>query len=143
MSGVHFVIRSLGSLHALQVGLVSRSVGRSVGRSQAYHAVSCWASQVLRAPGVLNQDYLTRVDLASGQGSVHDLGCRDQSSPRWKFMALGSIYASQAGRKVVGRDGRDLGAAASSGGGSELWRWQQALEASASSRGGGSKLERR
>jgi len=53
-------------------------------------------------------------------------------------MALSSIYASQAGRKAVGREASDI-AVASSGGGSTLWRRQQALEAVASF-GSGSKL---
>ena len=61
-------------------------------------------------------------------------------------MALGSIYASQAGRKVMDRDARDL-AVASSSGGSKVRRYQQALEVAArygldasASSGGGSKL---
>ena len=66
-----------------------------------------------------------------------------------ELMALGSIYASQAGRKVMDREARDLAVASSSGGSkvrrhvpaspgggskvrsgrvSELWRRQQALE---------------
>ena len=59
--------------------------------------------------GGLEAGVLTRVDLASGQDSNHDLGYRGRSSPR------GSLYASQAGRKVMGREVRDL-AVASSGG---------------------------
>ena len=50
-------------------------------------------------------------------------------------MALDSIYASQAGRKDVGREARDL-VAASFGGSSKLRRRQQALEAAESSEGG-------
>ncbi len=68
-------------------------------------------------------------------------------------MNLGSIYASQAGRKVMGGEARDLAVqsssgeqafevAASSGRGSKLWMRQQALDAAASF-GGGSKLWRR
>jgi len=45
---------------------------------------------------------------------------------------MGSIYASQARRKDMGREVRDL-AVASSSGGSKLWRQRQALEAAASS----------
>ena len=48
--------------------------------------------------------------------------------PSRELMALSSIYASQAGCKVVGREARDL-AAASFGGGSKLWRRRKALEA--------------
>ncbi len=114
----------------------------SIGRSQTDHTVSCRASQVFLALEVLKQVYLTRVDLDSGQGSVYDLGYCGRSSPRWELMALGSIYASQAGRKVVGREARDLAAAAISGGGSKLWRRQQTREAAASS-GRDSKLGRR
>ena len=97
----------LGSLHALQadhlgfaLGLdrSGQSVGRvtarcrrriglttagaaAVGRSQAYGTVSCRTSQVLRALEVLKQVCLKRVDLASGQRSVHDLDYRGRSSP--------------------------------------------------------------
>jgi hypothetical protein len=39
-----------------------------------------------------------------------------------ELMALGSIYASQADHKVVGREERDPAAVASFGGSSKLWR---------------------
>src|SRR5947208_872758 len=83
----------LGSLRALQVGLVGRSVGKqydasvgwahyrwsSGGRSVAGIRHSqlpgfSGACQVLLALEVLKQVCITRVDLASGQSSVHDLG---------------------------------------------------------------------
>ena len=64
--------------------------------------------------------------------------------------ALTRAHGSQTGHKVVGRKVRDLAAAASFGGISKLWRWQQALEAAghhgleaAGSSGSGSKLWRR
>ncbi len=93
---------------------------------------------------------MTCIDLSLGHGSVHDLSYRE---PSREPMALGSIYASQADRKVVGYESRDREvasstevasskAAASFEGGSKLWRRQQALEVAASS-GGGSKLRRR
>ena len=50
---------------------------------------------------VLKQVFLTRIDLALGQGSVHDLSYRGRWSHRG---SLGSVYASQAGREVVGRE---------------------------------------
>jgi len=53
-------------------------------------------------------------------------------------MGLGSIYASQVGRKVAGREARDL-AVASVSGDSKLWRRQQALDEGARF-GGLSKL---
>jgi len=78
-------------------------------------------SQVLRALEVLKQLCLTRVDLASGQGSRNWLSWPVVYSR--ELMDLDSTYASQAGRKVVGREARNL-AAANSGGGSKLWRRQ-------------------
>ena len=70
---------------------------------------------------VLKQACLTRIDLALGQASVHDLSCRGRSSVRGAgAYGCGSIYASQAGRKVMDREARDL-AVASSSGGSKVW----------------------
>ncbi len=51
------------------------------------------------------------------------------------------MYASQAGRKVMGREAGDL-AVASFGGSSKLWRPQEALETAVSS-GSVSKFWRR
>jgi hypothetical protein len=86
-------------------------------------SVSCRASQVFRALEVLKQVCLTRVDLASDQGSVHDVGYYGQSSPRGQLMAPVSIHASRAGRN-----------------GSKLYWRQQALEVVAARSGSGSKF---
>ena len=102
-----------------RVGLTTGGVAEG-GRSQAYDTASCRNSQILRVLEVLKQVCLTRVDLASCQGSNW---LSWPVEPSRELMGLGSIDASQAGRKVVGRGARDL-AAASFGGSSRLWRRQ-------------------
>ena len=78
-----------------RVGLTTGEVAE-VGRSQACGTVSCRASQALGALEVLKQVCLTRVELASSRGSG-----RQSVEPLRELMALGSIYASQGGRKIV------------------------------------------
>ena len=73
----------------------------SVGRSVAGHTTQSVAGPIRFSElWGSRQACLTRVDLASRQGSVHDLGYRGRSTPRWKVMALGSIYGSQAGIRL-------------------------------------------
>jgi hypothetical protein len=120
----------LSSLRALHVGLVSQSAGRVaatcrrrvglttggvavVSWSQASGTVSCRASQVLRALEGLKQVYLTHVDLASGQGSVHDLVLAIVAG-RAPVGAHGSGF--DLCNMVVDREARNLSAAGSSGG---------------------------
>jgi len=93
------------------VGLTASGVG-----SQAYCTDSCRASQVLRALEVLKWVYVMRVDLASGQSSVHNLVYRGRLSPRVCSLLW---VRSMSGRSFVRL--RVL-AVASSSGSRKLWR---------------------
>jgi len=66
-----------------QPRFASRFYSRRCGRPSHHWSSWFWVCQCLTA--------------RSGQGSIHDLGCRGRSSLRG---SLGTIYALQAGRKL-------------------------------------------